>query len=184
MNDKSESYISNKKGQLGKIISSFSVMVLIFVVIAIYLVIAGSASLFKKASVYASIEDVDLNKDILLKEIEVSGEKFDILSALIRLNEDTLSRDEINDGLKKIINEGSILLLAKGENDEPGRLTGGPGRNNFIIEFKDGEMLYPNFGSYSSIFAKYRDKGLLKQASFDVKGKKLYVEYYYGGFIE
>src|SRR3989344_1158940 len=178
----------DKGGQLGKIISTFPVMLLIFLIIIVYLVLAVFAFGVKGEKVPVSIEKVNLD-NLLLKEIEINGEKITVLDALIKFEKREIEKADIIKEVEKFENkEEYILLLAKGESQYPGNMLGGTGMNNIVIKFKDGEFSSPNSASHQSYFSNYRKAGLSKQISFDIKGinekNRLYVEYYYGGVLK
>lgn len=178
----------DKGGQLGKIITTFPVMLLIFLIIGGYLILAGFAFGVKGVRVPASIEEVNLN-NLLLKEIEINGEKITVLDALIKFEKYEIEKADIRKEIEKFENKGEyILLLAKGGSKYPGNMLGGTGMNNMVIKFKDGEFSSPNSASHQSYFTNYRKAGLLKQISLDIKGvnekDRLYVEYYYGEVLK
>lgn len=87
---------TNMRGQLGKIITTFPVMLLIFLVIVVYLLLSGFAFAVKSQSVPSVIEGV-WTDNVLLKEIKINNENTLILDGFIR---DRLYEDEI-----KILNE-------------------------------------------------------------------------------
>ncbi len=178
----------NKKAQLGKVISSFPVMLLIFLIIAVYLILSVFAIEIKSPSLPAitatipgDIESIE-TQSILLNEITIKGEKITILDALIKFEEKEIERDDLYDELKKFVDKNNnILLLAIGENKNPGNNLGGEALQNYVIKFNEDKI---NSGSFSSTFANYRENGLLNQLSFNINTKdglkKIYIESYYG----
>ena len=173
----------NNKAQLGRIITIFPVMLLIFIILGIYLITTGFAFLIKQPSVPANINSLD-SEQILQKEITVNGEQTLLLNALIQFKQEKIDRSTIKKELDKLVNENNeLLLLALGETPNPGDLGNayeGSAPNNFVIKFnKQG-----NNANFDQTFREYRKKSLLKQTSFNLnnKGKiiKIYIEYYYG----
>lgn len=174
-------FLFERRGQIGKILTSLPVLFILLFLLGIFLVLSTFA-----ARSFATVPDAVgvWERDVLLKEINVNGEKMLLIDGLIKLEHGRIGRDVLNEEIKKFVNEkNNALLLAKGESEEPGRLTGGAGRNNFIV-FYDNGVYSPNLGSFSSHFAEYRNKGLLKGTFFEVRTggivKKIYIEYYYG----
>jgi len=171
----------NNKAQLGRIITIFPVMLLIFIVLGIYLITTGFAFLIKQPSVPANINSLD-SKQILQKEITVNGEQTIMLNALTQFKNKAIERSSLKQGLDKLVDkENNILLIAIAENENPGNNLGGEASNNFVIKFNEEEG---NFAAFHDFFSNYRKKGLLNQVSFTINNNgqltKVYLEYYYG----
>ncbi|MDP1695444.1 MAG: hypothetical protein Q8L29_00850 [archaeon] len=73
--------IFNKKGQLGKVITSFPVMLAIFLLIAIFLAIVGMGAI-KKPEAFSSFTGVQ--DSILLEKVIVNGEEMTILDGFVK----------------------------------------------------------------------------------------------------
>ncbi len=96
----------NSKGQLGKIITTIPVMIVIVFIIAIYLVLAGFAFKVRGENIPGFIESVGSSDVLLLDEISVDNKNILILDGFIK---DKLYEDEI-----KILSE---KIRARGFNN-------------------------------------------------------------------
>jgi len=171
----------DKKGQLGKIITTFPIMLLIFLIIGGYLILAGFAFGVKGQKIPVSIEEVNLG-DVIFKDIELNGEKIMLVDALIGLDEGIIKREEIDRGLEKAFNENKYVLLLNVESNSLGRVFLGAIVTKNIILLENNKITYSS--RPLDILNNYRNEELLKKVSFNInkEGKKFNynIEYYYG----
>ena len=183
-----------KRGQLGKIITSFPVMILIFLIMAVYLLLTGLVFTIKGSSVPSEISSVEL-EPVLLKEINIEIDKtkknlliFDAIAAYWN-DKITIYQlgEELEDFMRRASNEDYCLAIAQGLNENPAGLLGGEAINDFFYRYKDGTMyLEGNIGTKPGILRRYEGEGLLNQISFAVSNpnRRIYVQYYYGRCLE
>ena len=168
-----------KRGQMGKIITSFPVLIGIFIVIGLFLFLSG---------VLAGLRGPNLEKayfesgeeDLLLREVSIDGKEMLVFEAIVKYRKDKIEREEIAVVLESLINDGECLLLAHGSGGEPGGSLGGEERENFVFENSGGVVSSLNPGSFHSVFARYRYEGLLEKLKTGFSGEEIYFEYYLG----
>lgn len=184
----------NRRGMiLGKIVTSFPVMLFIFFVIAIYIISAGFIYGIKRPPISLGIEGVELDS-VLLRNIHlnIEGENadfilFDALVGSWRGNVDfSLLREAIEEMVRKGGQDNFCFALAQGENQGPAGGTGGAANDDIFIEFKGGEISSGNRGYNPLVLSKYERSGKLKEMSFSLLNdeKTIYVQYYYGKCLE
>jgi len=169
-----------KRGQMGKIITSFPVLIGIFIVIGLFLFLSG---------VLAGLRGPNLEKayfesgeeDLLLREVSIDGKEMLVFEAIVKYRQGEVEREEVDGILKEIVNkDGWCLLLAHGSGGEPGGSLGGEERENFVFENSGGVVSSLNPGSFHSVFARYRYEGLLEKLKTGFSGEEIYFEYYLG----
>ena len=82
----------NKSGQLGKIISSNFVLVILFFFALTYLIFVGFAVGIKKPEVPA-VKESGLD-DVLLEEIEVNGERISLADGIVKADLDSKKEEK------------------------------------------------------------------------------------------
>jgi len=71
----------NKKGQIGKVITTFPIMLAIFLLMAVYLVIVGMGAINGPK---AFIQSQGVEDSLLLKKVVVNGEEMTLLDGFVR----------------------------------------------------------------------------------------------------
>lgn len=188
----------NKNGQIGKIVTSFPVMILIFVVIILYLISSGIArtALLKEgigiASSGVEIEPF-LAKVISVKVEEVLSEVI-VFDAFVLYKRGKVEREDLEKALLDKLNEKHSLNI----NGKfiPNCFVLVSGRDDSFIaleEFKDF-FLEENEGGYSSVsktyvvksaikkYDNYRGIGLVQETDVKIPEKEeaLNIRYYFG----
>ncbi len=190
---------SNKRGQLGKIISANVVLIILVFLMAIYLVLTGFAVGIKKPDVPSSI-DVELG-DVLFKEINVNGDRMSFVNGLIRADLESKKEEKagrksnymsiVKEAIKSELErelagdrEYCLMLFQGGGNILPENTRVGGNEEDIYYKFKDGKGEI----SYNVLeMGEYQRKGHLSSLNFYVKTSELEKEYnvlyYYGGCL-
>jgi hypothetical protein len=175
----------NKKGQIGKIITSLPVMILIFIVIVLFVVAAAGIILLDRPSEAAALSSGD--PSFLLMEVDVEGESMTVLDAYIRWREEgaELYDEEkydlfnLSDSVEVLVTKNNDCLgLTWGREKNPATYS-----NTEIFSYfqEDSEPFTLGFGCpIGCEIEKYHDKALTSQISFLLDGEVVYMEYYYG----
>jgi len=183
----------NRRGVLGKILSTLPVFLLIVFFTGIFLVLVGFAVAIEKPKIPGFIEGID-TEGVLAKEINVKINEDDrkilIFDALVEYWNGKIDILEIEQALEKMIeNEGKeryCLAIAQAKEKNPAGQTGGAGSNDFLIKFESGEISSGNIGFNPLELGRYENKGLLREISFKKLNDKeiFYIQYYYGPCLE
>lgn len=184
----------NKRGQLGKIITSLPVLLLIILVIAIYLISVGLIGFFRMdgPDIPSVVEGIELD-NVLLRDINIEVDGVDkskiVFDWIVDLEGGGIDRYDFGRALKEMVVsekiENNCLVIAKGESRNSAGLTGAEASDDYFIKFVDGEAFVGSLGNTPLILGGYESEGLLRQVSFnDDSGKRIYFQYYYGGCLE
>jgi len=197
-----------KNGQIGKIITTFPVMLLIIVIIGIFIALSFGAAKSKEPAAVLAVSVtgvvIDGEKDLLLQRIEVTKDDKKESKLLV---ESILDRERgkiSEDALRKILDEfavlggeGKCLFLAKREESILRKVLTSPTTDS---DFDYGASVIKNFKGTEKekLFAlpilplnvrhqliRYYEKGLLGEAPIIVKDSKdkekiIFLIYYYG----
>ncbi len=181
-------FIVNRRAQIGKIVTSFPVMILIFFVIGIYIISAGFIYKIKEAPQSLSIEGVGFD-DALLKEVKVRDQPMLIIDSLVKsiindkkyneirkrtegfrsdlvneqdnrfLDSDPLTfRKELSKNLIELLKRENLDLF-KGE------------KSCFILFTGNGNVVSESFDDSSNIYAAF-EKGEVVASANDVENYK------------
>lgn len=183
----------NRRGVLAKILSTLPVFLLIIFFTGIFLVLVGYAVAIEKPKIPGFIEGIE-TESILAEEINVkineNTKKILIFDALVESWNGNIKIPEIQQALERMIEnegkEGYCLAIAQAKEKNPAGKTGGSGYNDFLIEFKNGEISSGNIGFNPLELGRYKNNGLLREISFKKLNEReiIYIEYYYGPCLE
>lgn len=147
----------NKKGQIGKIITSFPIMLMIFLLMAIYLVIIGIGSI-DRPTAFSSFSGV--RDSVLLEKVVVQGEEVTILDGFVNIRkladngktddavkyledlmkaiDDKLKRESVGGEKAKcmIINYDIVTTDVKGNPEERAVFMNGKSQWNYDVDTK------------------------------------------------
>ena len=107
----------NRKGQMGKIISSFPVMISVFVIMGLFIVgtffisnIKGVEDNWRNAHVEISspVEGMELS----YREIEIDGKKMSVFDAIIETLNRRISREDFNRNIKTLVGDKACFFIA------------------------------------------------------------------------
>jgi hypothetical protein len=200
-----------KNGQLGKFVTTFFVMFMIFIVIGIYLVLSGLAFNLKGPDVPDVLDGFAEGDDVLLKEINVinmdlalgedseeEGDWMTLIHGLMRANivrgnEMAYVKQGLIRALEKENVEGKrcfilcqdCVELKSIDSREINRLG-----DDIVLELIDGRFVGSehNLASTNILAGRYGEKGLDKKfsISYERLGERHEIDlaYYYGGCLE
>lgn len=96
--------ISNKKGQLGKIITSFPIMLAIFFLFVIYFAIVG-LNVVNRPKPFSQAQGQIASDSVLLKKINVQGEEMTVLDGFVKveqMSKETIAAGNPNDKIEEM----------------------------------------------------------------------------------
>ncbi len=111
-----------RKGQIGRILTTFPVMILIVMVLAIYILLSVGLKVTNGPGEFSektfNIEENILFENIILRSSETGYKETDIslLDALVLLNNGEIRESQIRDGLRELVNKEKrcVYLFYKG----------------------------------------------------------------------
>lgn len=177
----------NKKAQMGKIIVTFPVMLIIVVIMALFIFLSFTISALHKPSSFQASETTSTEKNLLMQKVKIptiDQEKYVLVLDAIQLYENKLtSRSIFEESLKELLNsKTNCVAIAKSLNENPSSEKGGAAYDDILIEFIDEQTFVTGtVGSIPLELQKYKEKNLFNKFSFKNKDSQLiFVEYYYG----
>ena len=114
----------NKKAQLGKIITSIPIMLLIFVIMGVFIFISAGASLTKSKVGDVNFLSLVPGDDLMLKEIvvnvqgaedKVEVKKLRVIDAFAMYLSKKINKDDFRESLYEIIDKGKCMKIRYGE---------------------------------------------------------------------
>ena len=176
--------MKNKKAQMGKIITSLPVMLLIVVIMGIFIFLSAAASLFNSET-FDAAASINPEDSLLLKNIQIQKDnkitEMPVLDACYEYYKKNIKRDELIEQLKKLVTEkNSCLGITIGETPNPSKYSGLESLDYFLLILeKNGKVSVGHPGSVSaSVTERYQSR--LDSAELTLKDKKLYIDYYLG----
>jgi hypothetical protein len=180
----------NKKGQLGKLISSFPIMLLVFIIMGVFIFISASVSLAnvgKETPVFA--EEIVTQDDLMLKMINVDMgdgkmQQMKVIDAAKKVYDETIEALSLNQQLELLLNDYNNRLFIYWDDKQNPVNDGLNDRFNFIR--RDGETVNIQgiVGGKVGPESRYVDAGVVRSTSFltykDGTEKRIYIDYYYG----
>ncbi|MBI2451662.1 hypothetical protein HYV50_01125 [Candidatus Pacearchaeota archaeon] len=178
--------MKNKKAQLGKIIATFPVLILIVIIMAIFIILSMFiAALHKPESQKAFLSLQPQENNLMLKEINIkfpdnSDKQMLVLEAFILYKNDEIKKDALDKSLQELIQEKNYCIILTSENVN----------DAFLIKLNaDGTFYSNNAKSSGSAFAtnipievpRYKDASLLSKISIKNKKNEMNeIRHYYG----
>lgn len=179
--------IHGKRGQVDKIISTFPVMLLVFLLMAVFLFLSVGAKGIKQPAFPEITINVQKGDNLLLKEIEISMDeqtkKMFVFDAVILVESGEIKRDDVEKAILELSKrEGKCAILIKGHTDKI-LIT----RKNYF--YTDYDWRFNNGWEFYYDEAPYREKGLLNFISVNLnkpenKREDVRLIYYYGGCLK
>lgn len=181
----------NKIGQIDKIITSIPVMILLFVILAIFLFLSFSVKTLNQPQVpEVSISSAG-NENLLLKTANFGEnnvlQKLSVFDLIVKAERKEIGRSEIEKALKEISKNGKCAILVKAHYDKT--LTG----SDFVYTdyawyVKNGETLSSSYGPEfeKKLLFDYRARKLLASQPYYINGidgsagHSAYIASYYG----
>lgn len=188
----------NKKAQLGKIISGFSIFIFLVVLMGIFILLSTGAAVIKHPKAKTASTYLPTENDLMLKliKIEVNGverkmlvfDAYALFENFKKEHENDIEifsssiaeeREKLEKVLKELVSEGNCLVLAKGNTPNPAGQYGIDTTDDFFIKRQNNEISSAGEGTRPQDSKNYRE--LLHKTDFlNNAGEKVYVEYYYG----
>jgi len=189
----------NKRGQLGQILTTVPVLILVFVVMLIFVIIVSGVSLIKGYNGGSSV--VSGSDSLLLQKINWNGEKvfvFDVIKDFVIVDPKTsFNNKENKDSLEKELMgfvDENFNCLALFKTKEQSGLDDLIGKNFydsnlFIIEFVNGKPeRYENFGDAERVHRVLKDKFGWPENFQEIKytngNDEFFISSYYGSCVE
>jgi hypothetical protein len=175
--------ISNR-GQLENIISIASVGFLIVVIMAIFIIMAGGASIRyapEKSVAFLSLSPGgDLMSEKVTVDVGGQNQEMFVLKAISEYKQGNIKWGDLEDAMKPLLNkERTSLAFAVGEAENPSSLGGA---DKLMINYLPSGQPYPIAPNIAADYLKYMG-GNLREVSFTLPnsgGKIVYVQYCYG----
>ena len=179
--------MKGKRGlMIGRIISTFPVLLLIFLILGVYLTLTVYSYVSIRPSVPDVVSSAEVNEDLMLKKINLNGEEMLVFDAVVLYWKEKITVYELGDLLKKMVEDDAItdycLALAQGNSRSPAGLLGADAVNDFYYKYLGGDIA--NTGNKPEILLKYEGKGFFKEMNLMIDGKNVYIQYYYGRCLE
>lgn len=198
----------NKKGQeIGNLLPLFPLLILIFLLMGIFIVLAMGMSLGKSKTVPQFFSEIP-EEDLMFKPIslQITGivlpEMNIVLDAIIediKRERASLEKKAVEpiihaplvDALKKLVdNKNNLLIYAYGEAPMPSLQAESPasfdkGHPHIYLRYENGKIYEENTltdQESRTAMRPYFEKGDMRSLSFVDKndGKRIYIDYYYG----
>jgi hypothetical protein len=181
----------NKRGQLGKIITNFPVILVVFLIMALFVVLAVFMASGRDAAVPGAFV-YSLDEHLLLQKIMVNGEQVKVFDAFVSYKLGKLEKNALRDELislaKSKIERYSLVddknlcyVLVGSETKNPAIRKGR--QDDFMIKVVEGiDETSTNPGYVANVVNQYNSKGLLQQIVLErgLGDRPLYIEYYQG----
>lgn len=161
--------INGKKGQIDKIIETFPVMLLIFLLMGIFIFLSFGAKGIKQPSYPEITVNVPGWDNLLLKEIDISFnkemKKMFVFDAIILVEREEISRDDLEKAILDLTKkEEKCAILIKGHSDKK-LITG----NRYF--YTDYDWRFDKGKGFYYDEKTYREKGLLNFLSLITENK-------------
>ena len=178
--------ISDRKGQIGQILTSFPVLFLVFFLILIFVIVSAFISTFGGGADLG--EGIVLeSRELMLREVEVTlDDKVVIMSvyeSVILYHHKKIERSELKEIMRSLVDDkNECLIFAQGEDTDPIPRITNEVVDDFYFKFKEGKARESNKGFVTRIFKQYNEAGNLENLYFydEVNDKVIYLRYYYG----
>jgi hypothetical protein len=179
--------IGNKRGQIGQIVATVPVIIIVFLIMIGFVVASYYIGLGRGTA--KTIEAVGDGEDLLLKEMTFKGERERVLDVVIFYWRAQISSLELGEIMENLVSEDACLAFAQGEDPEPAGQTGGAADDDYYVRLKGGEKLVGHRGSKPALLAAYEKAGVFRelhlldekyQGERNVEGNELYIQYYFG----
>jgi len=164
----------NKKAQLGRIITTIPIMILVIVIIGFFIIMSAGIFAFKGKT---SATPTSIHHDNLLLQqikIEINGQEEEmlILDAAIKMIKGEISESKLKESLKPLVNKQHPCLFLT-----PEKIHLKKGSQNIRIGYiyKNGEVL-PNYYYLSTIH--YNE--LISETTLNINGENKEISAYYG----
>jgi hypothetical protein len=181
--------MKNKKGQLGKLIISFPLMILIFVMMGIFIFLSSTFSMSKGVKespnfVYQNIAQHDLMSERINAQLNNGKtQEMLVLDAIARNWTNEITKENICAGLTRLFSKMSLtkqaLFIFTGRDENPKD----KGTLDCYLIGNPGSMVFDNTdtGKGDSVFKTYANAGAIRHNSFYIsKIPRVYVDYYFG----
>jgi len=187
----------DKKGQIAKLISSFPIMLLVFIIMGVFIFISSTVSLASNKVTPVFSEEIVTQDDLMAKEIIVNlGEGKDreqqiligdksqsmlVLEAVTKYVKNEITKQALCSSLKPLVPVGSTGVLYLLVSENPGIDASIP-TCRIISGKKDGKPYYNAEVGDRELTLYYigEEKNVVNLLSFTANGKRYYVEYYMG----
>lgn len=172
----------NRRGQEAKYLTGIPALILIVlfggILIGISLFLAGirgTGEIIAERGTESSI-------GVLFEPIQVGGQEMLVLDALLAHDADRIEKENFEEGLSALLDaERTCLLLALGQNAQPGGQSGGAALNDIYLRYEEGNVRGSHIGAFPTLFAPYRKANMLSGSNVLLHdGNRMYVEYYHG----
>ncbi|MEM4259166.1 MAG: hypothetical protein QXS38_00165 [Candidatus Pacearchaeota archaeon] len=196
----------NNRGQIGKLITLFPMIFLVFVIMAIFVVLSAAFSIGKSSESPVFMEKVVVQDNLMLKTIDVTTyeperdgrivpkalPEMSVMDSIVMYwsaedaaKRDKLKRESVGIALRNLLNEQeNCLFIYSGSMENPSqRIRFNP--DFLIYRTESGRIIHAeeNPNSVETVLnTVYRN--ILNRArsiSFMKGSEKVYVDYYYGG---
>lgn len=168
--------MKTKKGQIDKIITAFPVMLLVFLLMAVFIFLSVGAKGIKQPAFPGIIlgNQFSTDKNILLSEIELDGKSYALLEGLFLIGNNVAPRQSEEERVFYSKFTPEIVKLAGG--------------NCLILLTPENYIFVHNrvfdLGSRDRTMVSYREAEKIQHLDLIIDGKKSFVEYYYGGCLK
>ncbi len=171
-----------RRGQIGNIITTFPVMILVFLLVVIFLAI--TAIFFGNKVGYPESFGTVGREDLLLKEVSVKYDggtrQMTVFDAFLEYSRGNIEREEIENGVKSLASDNTCVIL-----DSGGRVG-----NAMAYRIFDGKAVsFLSTGSAGnsaggryipSIYIPEKYSPVLNKISINIDGEETEIRSYYG----
>lgn len=175
----------NRKGDLGQILTTPVVLILIVVLGFIFIFLSSSlASIIGPADVNAYPNE-ERNYSFLFKEVNISGNELWVIEAVVKMERGEFSSHENYEGFRRLVNEDNpCLLIASSKDYTPVPSNPNSVSGDFYFKYNDdGYVGTGNKGSVHNTFQEYKRQGFFEYAYLHEGEETISIAYHYGKCI-
>lgn len=167
------------RGQSGKVLAAFPVMILVFVIMAGF--VAGSFAIraVKNPEVGAVVGFDTMN--LLIEEVNIGGVDMLVFDAIVGFRNDEIGRNDFKSALEILVDgeNGCLGILLRGARES----AFGSGVNDLFFVSTNSEGKVSSYGSGGpgeEFPDKYKDSGMITKGVLSVDGDLIEIDSYVG----